>query len=45
LKARGCPKINIQIRAGNATVLEFYKRIGYATDDVISVGKRLIPDQ
>lgn len=45
MQARGCPKVNIQIRAGNAAVLEFYQRIGYTTDDVVCVGKRLIPDQ
>ena len=44
LKARGCPKVNIQIRSSNAAVVEFYKRIGYTPDDVVCVGKRLIPD-
>lgn len=43
LKA-GCPKINLQVRSGNAVVLEFYRRLGYAQDEVVSLGKRLIPD-
>lgn len=45
LKERGCPKINIQIRASNADVVEFYRKVGYTTDDVVCVGKRLIPDR
>jgi len=44
LTARGCPKLNIQIRAGNEAVLAFYRRIGYTADEAISLGKRLIPD-
>jgi ribosomal protein S18 acetylase RimI-like enzyme len=41
----GCPKINLQIRTTNAAVIEFYRRIGYAQDDVVSFGRRLIPDR
>ena len=44
LTARGCPKLNLQVRTGNKAVLEFYRRIGYAVDDTVSLGKRLIPD-
>jgi len=44
LLARGCPKLSLQIRTSNAQAVEFYKRLGYATDDVVSMGKRLIPD-
>lgn len=44
LTARGCPKLNIQVRASNHGVLEFYRKIGYTTDEVVSLGKRLIPD-
>ena len=44
LKARGCPKINLQIRSGNATVIAFYNSLGYGDDQVIGLGKRLIPD-
>ena len=40
----GCPKLNLQVRSGNRAVLEFYHRLGYATDDVVSLGKRLIAD-
>lgn len=45
LKNAGCPKINLQIRTSNKDVIEFYKAIGFKTDDVVSMGKRLIPDQ
>lgn len=44
LLAMGCPKINLQVRASNAEVLAFYRAIGYAQDEVVSFGKRLIPD-
>ncbi len=44
LLARGCPKLNLQVRSSNAGALAFYKRLGYAQDDVLSLGLRLIPD-
>lgn len=45
LEALGCPKLNIQIRAGNAAVVAFYEKLGYARDETIVLGKRLIPDE
>ena len=45
LAAAGCPKINLQIRTTNTAVIEFYRRIGYAQDDVVSFGRRLIADE
>jgi ribosomal protein S18 acetylase RimI-like enzyme len=44
LRQMGCPKINIQIRASNTGVIEFYRRIGFKTDNVVSMGKRLEAD-
>ena len=44
LLALGCPKINLQVRTDNTSALEFYSRIGYKDDNVISLGKRLILD-
>jgi ribosomal protein S18 acetylase RimI-like enzyme len=44
LLALGCPKINLQVRSSNAEVLAFYRALGYAQDDVVGMGKRLIPD-
>jgi len=44
LRARGCPKVNLLVRSSNASVLAFYARLGYAQDDVLSLGKRLIHD-
>ncbi len=41
----GCPKINIQVRGSNADAIAFYERIGFSRDDVVNLGKRLIPDQ
>jgi ribosomal protein S18 acetylase RimI-like enzyme len=45
LRAAGCPKINLQVRSRNQAVVEFYRRIGYVVDDVISLGKRLENDE
>jgi|SRR5687767_3298542 len=44
LTARGCPKLNLQVRSGNSEVLEFYRKIGYGVEERVSLGKRLIPD-
>lgn len=41
LKALGCPKINLQVRASNTGVIAFYERLGFRLDDVVSMGKRL----
>jgi ribosomal protein S18 acetylase RimI-like enzyme len=40
----GCPKINLQVRGTNEAALGFYERIGYTRDDVVSLGRRLEPD-
>ncbi len=45
LRAIGCPKINLQVRRTNAKVIEFYKKIGYTVDDVVSLGKHLEADE
>lgn len=45
LRELGCPKINLQIRSTNQGVIDFYRRIGYSVDDVVSMGKRLEVDQ
>jgi ribosomal protein S18 acetylase RimI-like enzyme len=44
LTALGCPKLNLHVRAGNEQALGFYRQLGYGTDDVVSMGKRLIAD-
>ena len=44
LRALGCAKINLMIRADNADVIAFYRRIGFAEDAVVSMGKRLERD-
>jgi ribosomal protein S18 acetylase RimI-like enzyme len=41
LRLIGCPKINLQVRVGNARTMEFYQKIGFRMDDVVSLGKRL----
>jgi len=44
LLGAGVPKINLLVRSTNADVIEFYRRLGYAQDDAVRLGKRLIPD-
>lgn len=41
LLARGCAKINLQVRADNAEVVAFYERCGFAVEDRVSLGKPL----
>ena len=44
LRLEGCPKINLQVRSTNHAVIEFYRRIGFLEDPVVSFGKRLVED-
>lgn len=44
LRAAGCPKINLQVRASNAAAVAFYQQLGFAVDEVVSLGKRLEVD-
>ncbi|HEY5957894.1 MAG TPA: GNAT family acetyltransferase [Polyangiaceae bacterium] len=44
LLAQGCPKINLLVRTSNSGVIEFYRSLGYVMDEVVELGKRLIPD-
>jgi ribosomal protein S18 acetylase RimI-like enzyme len=44
LRDRGCPKINLQVRATNPEAIEFYRKLGYLDDEVVSLGKRLEHD-
>jgi len=41
LRGMGCPKINVLVRTENAAVIAFYRRLGFKTDDVVSLGKGL----
>ena len=41
LESLGCPKINLQVRAGNESVVAFYQRLGYLIEQRVSMGKRL----
>jgi ribosomal protein S18 acetylase RimI-like enzyme len=45
LRERGCPKINLQVRSTNHEVIEFYRRLGFSVDEVLSMGKRLVVDE
>jgi ribosomal protein S18 acetylase RimI-like enzyme len=41
LAKMGCPKLNLQVRATNATVVSFYRALGYTIEERTSLGKRL----
>jgi ribosomal protein S18 acetylase RimI-like enzyme len=41
LRALGCPKINLQIRAHNSAVRAFYERLGFEVEAHVSMGKEL----
>lgn len=41
LKALGCRKVNLQVRASNAAVIGFYESLGYMVEERVSLGKRL----
>ncbi len=43
LAERGCPKVNLQIRAGNEVAIGFYRSLGYLNEEVLSFGKRVLP--
>ena len=41
LKALGCTKLNLQVRATNKGVVEFYSKLEYQIEDHVSMGKML----
>lgn len=45
LRARGCPKVNLQVLKKNAGVVQFYERLGFVEDPVLSMGLRLVNDE
>lgn len=42
LRARGCPKINLQVLAAKDESVRFWRAAGYAEDPVIGFGRRLV---
>jgi ribosomal protein S18 acetylase RimI-like enzyme len=43
LRELGCVKINVQVRETNQAVIAFYEQLGFSSDHVIGLGKRLKP--
>ena len=41
LAARGCAKVNLQVRAGNEAAVDFYRALGYEVEARVSLGKAL----
>ncbi|HVY39963.1 MAG TPA: GNAT family acetyltransferase [Polyangia bacterium] len=44
LRDLGCPKVNLQVRASNRGVVEFYNALGYRSEERVSMGRRLTAD-
>ena len=42
LRARGCSKINLQVRATNDGVVAFYRALGYEIEERLSMGRTLV---
>jgi len=45
LRALDCPKINLQVRAGNEAARAFYAAIGYEQQELVDFGRRLVSDE
>jgi ribosomal protein S18 acetylase RimI-like enzyme len=41
LATAGCPKVNLQVLAGNGAGVAFWQRLGFAIEDRVSMGKTL----
>ena len=41
LRAMGCTKVNLQVRATNAAVVEFYESLGFEVEERVSMGMRI----
>ncbi len=41
LRKLGCLKVNLQVRANNASVVEFYEHLGFKRENRVSLGMRL----
>ena len=44
LYSSGCPKINLQVRSTNESLIAFYRTFGFKTDDLVSPAKHLESD-
>ena len=42
LRARGCSKINLQVRATHESVVAFYRALGYQIEERLSMGRALV---
>ncbi len=45
LRDQDCPKIDLMVRNSNQSTIKFYQRIGYKTDPVSVLSKRLVSDE
>lgn len=44
LRALGCPKLNLQVRGANDGAVRFYERVGFRTEDRVSMAQLLGPE-
>lgn len=45
LLERGCPKLELMVRKSNAQAIAVYEQLGYQSEEVVVMGKRLVNDQ
>ena len=43
LRRLGCSKVNLQVRETNREVVAFYRALGYAVEERVSMGRRFEP--
>lgn len=41
LRARGCPKLQLMVREGNAAAIDFYRALGLESQPVVTLGRFL----
>lgn len=40
LQRLGCVKVNLQVRASNQSIVEFYQHLGFQVEDRVNLGLR-----
>lgn len=41
LSRLGCLKVNVQVRARNVSVVDFYRHVGFLEEEIVCLGMRL----
>lgn len=41
LQKRGCVKVNLQVRSSNKAVVQFYEKLGFSVEPIVSMGRTI----